>query len=375
MMATAPVLMLAGELAIGLRVRKGEPETGDAPPFCVLIPAHDEATCIAETIATVRAQLRPCDRVTVVADHCSDMTARLARQAGADVVKRHASNDRGKGHALAFGRRAIAGEPHAVVIVLDADCVPMPGALAKLALAAIGHGGAVQGRYLMVPPPNAAPLLRISCFAFLLKNGPRQLALDRLGGRVLLQGSGMAFPRALFDKMPLASSSLAEDMELGLALALSGERIRFVPEARIISAASTEAATTGQRRRWTHGEMAIGLRFVPRLLAAALTGKPGLLALVADRLVPPTVPLIAAAGAIWLVLAGTGGLSPPVLILGAGLSLLAAMIVTAWAAIGRAILPARALLSLPGYVRWVLPVWASFIWRRETAWIRTSRER
>jgi Glycosyl transferase family 2 len=40
----------------------------------VLIPAHNEAPVIAATIASLRRQTRPPDRIIVVADNCSDAT-------------------------------------------------------------------------------------------------------------------------------------------------------------------------------------------------------------------------------------------------------------------------------------------------------------
>jgi cellulose synthase/poly-beta-1,6-N-acetylglucosamine synthase-like glycosyltransferase len=41
---------------------------------------------------------------------------------------------RGKGHALAFGVAHWRSDPPEVVVVLDADCIPAPGALDLLAV-------------------------------------------------------------------------------------------------------------------------------------------------------------------------------------------------------------------------------------------------
>ena len=47
----------------------------------VLIPAHNEESCISETLASLLSQSLPPARVVVVADNCTDATVRLAREA------------------------------------------------------------------------------------------------------------------------------------------------------------------------------------------------------------------------------------------------------------------------------------------------------
>jgi len=51
----------------------------------VLVPAHNESTNVLPTIAYLRRQLGPRDRLLVIADNCNDNTAELARAAGAQV--------------------------------------------------------------------------------------------------------------------------------------------------------------------------------------------------------------------------------------------------------------------------------------------------
>jgi glycosyltransferase involved in cell wall biosynthesis len=67
---------------------KSEVQAGatDAPGYkaaiAVLIPAHNEAAGIQDTLRSVAGQSKPADRVFVIADNCTDDTARLAREAG-----------------------------------------------------------------------------------------------------------------------------------------------------------------------------------------------------------------------------------------------------------------------------------------------------
>ena len=53
----------------------------------VLIPAHNEAACIADTIASLRSQSHQPARIVVVADNCTDETVAIARGAGVEVFE------------------------------------------------------------------------------------------------------------------------------------------------------------------------------------------------------------------------------------------------------------------------------------------------
>jgi cellulose synthase/poly-beta-1,6-N-acetylglucosamine synthase-like glycosyltransferase len=66
--------------------------------IAVLVPAHDEASNIENTIETLLPQLKAQDRLVVIADNCTDETAAIARQCGAIVIERQNSRQRGKGY-------------------------------------------------------------------------------------------------------------------------------------------------------------------------------------------------------------------------------------------------------------------------------------
>ena len=48
-------------------------------------------------------------------------------------------------------------------------------------------------------------------------------------------------------------------------------------------------------------------------------------------------------------------------------------LIAAWFKFGRREIPGRALLSAPWYMLWKLPLYLSFVTRRERSWIRTQR--
>src|SRR5690606_6586727 len=104
----APLSVFVSELLAGLWPSRPRGATSVAANIAVIIPAHDEAAGISSTLAMLFEEVPPGTRVLVVADNCSDATAALAREAGAEAVERHDSNARGKGYALAFGRDHLA---------------------------------------------------------------------------------------------------------------------------------------------------------------------------------------------------------------------------------------------------------------------------
>lgn len=374
--AAAPVALLALECLLGTKRLSSPmaPASVNPPGFTVLMPAHDEARGIAASIDAVMPQLGAADTLVVVADNCSDDTARVARAMGAEVIERFDPTLRGKGYALEFGRAHLRGKPGDVVIVLDSDCLAEPEALPRIAAAARKNDAVVQGAYLLTPRADASTKVRISSFAFLIKNLVRQRALGRLAGAALLQGSGMAFPRRIFDRVEWKADSLVEDLDMGVDLLLAGERVVYEDSATFFSDASSDDGTESQRRRWEHGMLSSMARHVPALLGRALRGKPRLAWVALDLMVPPTVMLLAGSLLILALAAAIAGLVWPVLTLGAALLLLGLSLARAWAVEGRNILPWRNIAQIPAYIFWKLPIAAQFFVRRERQWIRTERE-
>ena len=349
------------------------------PQLAVLVPAHNEAAGIATTLASVQAQLRPGDRVLVVADNCSDNTAEVASHAGAEVIERHDPQHRGKGYALDFGVRHLKADPPQVLVMLDADCFLAPGALDPLVARCAQSGRPVQALYLMQAPPGAGLQLRLAEFAWRVKNQVRPLGAWRLGGPCQLMGSGMAFPWLLISSAPLASAHLVEDMQLGIDLALAGHAPLFVPQALVTSRfPDTAPAALAQRSRWEHGHLSTLLHRVPELFAAGLRRADGpLLAFAADLMVPPLALLLLLSVLLagvnlggWILLGFVAPLSTSLL----ALALIASGCAVAWRRFGAGTVSGGELLLAPLYALRKLPLYTSFVWRRQTQWLRAKRD-
>ena len=377
-----PAFVLLMQVAVAVFTRPVPPQAssdGARPSVAILMPAHNEAAGITTAIASVLPQLRPGDRLLVVADNCSDDTAGVARAARAEVAERHDPLRRGKGYALDFGVRALESRPPEIVVVMDADCIIEEGSLERLVRRCGSSGRPVQALYLMRSPAEAGLKSRISEFAWVVKNHVRPTAFLRLGLPCQLMGTGMAFPWSIIGKAPLASGHLVEDMQLGIDLAVAGVPPLFCADACVTSVfPSSDVGAVAQRTRWEHGHLSMIASGAPRLLAGAVTRRRlDLAAMALDLCVPPLASLALSTSAICALAALlyllTGKIAPLLVALAAAVAMGLA-IGLAWRSFGRGILSLADLLAAPGYALAKLPIYARVLTRRQQEWIRARRD-
>ncbi len=354
--------------------------TRSAPRVAVLVPAHNESVHLLPTIACLQAQLRPGDRLVVVADNCIDDTAALGREAGAFVIERHDDTARGKGYALAFGVDYLRADPPDVVMVVDADCVVSPGAVAAIAHDCHETGHPVQMLNLMSADEGAGLRMRVLEFAMRVKNLVRPLGSYRLGHACHLMGTGMALPWSLMSTAKLATGHITEDMKLGIELTQAGFAPRFLVDVRVSSAFVTDTGVARvQKSRWEHGHLATITEELPGLLRSAVTTlDPALIVLAMDLMIPPVAFYFLSIFAI-LALAIVAALVWPVFVAAAvlaaiGTACFALAVGLAWFYFGRQLLSARELLATPLYALWKLPVYVAYFLKKRSGWTRTKRK-
>jgi cellulose synthase/poly-beta-1,6-N-acetylglucosamine synthase-like glycosyltransferase len=349
------------------------------PKVAILMPAHNEATVISQTLKTLLPQLKADDKLIAIADNCSDDTAKIARELGATAIERQDSERRGKGYALDYGLKFIETEPPEAVILVDADCICQPDSIDQIAHLAVAENRPVQALYLMEQPPKPGPRDAVSGLAFMVKNLVRPRGLNRLGLPCLLTGTGMAFPWSVIRQASLASGNIVEDLQLGLDLAIAGHAPRFCGDAKVTGILpQQQEAAKSQRTRWEHGYLQTLFAQVPQMLTAGLTQKRfDLFALGLELCVPPLsfLVMIWAGGAIVALSAMIiGASSLPALIFAIQGLLIFLSIVAAWAKFGRESLPAVTLLAVPLYLLWKIPLYLAFLFKPQTKWVRTERD-
>jgi cellulose synthase/poly-beta-1,6-N-acetylglucosamine synthase-like glycosyltransferase len=376
----AAVLLVEVLAALWPDAPADDADPGPFPRTVILVPAHDEEGQIEETVRGLLADRPPGARVLVIADNCSDQTAARAVAAGAEAIERHDTSQIGKGHAISFGLRHLDAAPPEIVILVDADCRVSPGGLSTLVRAAARSGRPIQAEYLIGAPRDSSPLVVIGALAILLRNRVRPRGLRRLGLPCHLTGSGMAFPWRVLRDAPDTGSILVEDLVMGIELALAGHPAESCPAVQISSELPEgRAAGLRQRRRWEHGQLHTLATYGPRLVATGLrTGRPALLGLGLDLLVPPLAQLVMLQGGLLAatVLSALVGLTScaPAILAGVGLALVGMAVLAAWAAYGRRTLPFRHLLFAPVYLAWKIPLYVALLIKgRQKSWERTAR--
>lgn len=375
-----PVTFLFFQVVFSLgRRRLARPKSGMRPRVGIIIPAHNEALCILQTIETIRPQLHESDRLLVIADNCSDDTARIASKGGAEVVERWDPSKRGKGYALDFGVQCLAESPPEITIVIDADCQVSQQAIDRLAVRSYATGRPVQALYLMQTSSGSGLRMRIAAFAWLVKNYVRPLGMLNLGLPCQLMGTGMAFPWRIIRIASLATGNIVEDLKLGIELALEGKPALFCPHALVTSVFPTSSTGINtQRTRWEHGHLGAIFKDVPNLLAGAFRKRDvRLLVLALDLGVPPLslltllVILVVAANAImsFYDYGRTGTYLGALLLLELTIAVL-----LAWVRFGRSVVSLWDLVGVSWYVLRKIPIYLRFLFRRQVEWIRSKRD-
>ncbi|MCR4524324.1 glycosyltransferase family 2 protein [Bosea sp. 47.2.35] len=353
---------------------------GERGRLAVIIPAHDEGEGILPILSMLKGQLRPGDKLVVVADNCSDDTAAQARSVGAIVVERRDEARRGKGYALDFGIRYLESDSPDMVVFFDADSMIEADTLDVLVSHCYSSGRPIQGKHVMLSVEGARIDAPVASFGHLVKNDVRLLGLRKLGLPSHITGSGIACPWVVIRDADLAHSHAAEDKKLGLDLTQAGHPPYYCREASIWAAAPFSAeGTRTQRERWERGHLSL-VRIAPQYLRAALRKRDlGLFMLALDIAVPPMfllIFLLAAAAIMAGGLAFLGGWVLPIWIASVTLVCVVALTLLAWWRYGREVLPARLLPFLVHFIWSKIAVYSRGPFRSSTSqWIRTDRSR
>jgi cellulose synthase/poly-beta-1,6-N-acetylglucosamine synthase-like glycosyltransferase len=364
-----------GTLALAsLLYSERAPQARQELRFLILIPAHNEARVIGRCLEAVEADRRPRDLVVVVADRCIDATARIAHSLGASVVERPAHDAPGRAQARQAGLEYARRLDWDAVLMLDADSIIETGFLDACEAAMASGAPAVQARSESSEGRRLATQLSLVAFALQGITIPR--GRERLGLPVRLRGTGMAIRRdVVLGHRFVAPAS--EDLHFTLDLLLDGIRCRHVEAARLRSdAAGSLNAFGGQRVRYEAGRMAAARAYVPRLLRRAARHRDAACLEAAWFLLTPPFALGAVSLAAGAVLAAVAHAWPALALLGAGLLVLALVVVIGLAQARAGLRTWLALLAAPWYLGWKTVVQLralASVLRRETYYPPTAR--
>ncbi len=370
-LATIPILYVLVTTLGALVPRRDPPPSADPRKIAVLIPAHNEALLISDTVRSVFTQTYPKDRyaVWVIADNCSDETASLAREAGAHVLER--TGNPGKGQGLNDALRALMQEDWAAFVVLDADSEFHPQSLEMLDRQ-LAHGAEVIQIRIAVQNPADSMVTRTMELSQASYNAMRPRGRTALGLSAGINGNGFCLTREVVERVPYLAHSIVEDIEYHMLLLKAGIRVRFLDsvwvKAQIPIGGRGERV---QRVRWERGRILTIRNYAPRLLRDLLHGDPFAVDGLVDVLMPPVIVVVLA-----LLPALVFGVGAAQLLGFLGLSILCLHYVIAAVRYGNV----RFLGVLAAYMPWYIAsktylVISSMFTERKLAWERTDRHK
>lgn len=244
--------------------------TSRCPPvttFKVLVPAHNEELLLGRVLESIRNQDYPKEMydVLVVADNCTDNTAKIAMREGTRIIERKDDRLTGKGYAIKYGLEYLANELYDAVFVIDADSIVDQVALQEIDQA-IQQGARIIQCSNGLANPDDSWFTRLMDISRTLGNEVLEPSKEIIGLSSHLMGNGMCFVRDVIEKYGWNAFSVGEDWEYYARVVLTGERVAFVNKARVYHRESVDLKqATSQRLRWSSGRFAIAAKYGTRL--------------------------------------------------------------------------------------------------------------
>ncbi|MGE5708354.1 MAG: glycosyltransferase family 2 protein, partial [Bacteroidota bacterium] len=250
------------------------PKTGQRErSFAILIPAHNEERVLPKLLESIQAQRYERCEVFVVADNCTDHTFEIAREAGVRAFERKTEEPSTKSQALRF-LFATADDLRKcdAVVILDADNLLKSGFLEAVDDEMAQGYRVVQG--LRKPKnPFSSRSSTLDYLSEAVSHRVGSAGRRRLGLTGTISGSGIAYERALFERLlEETKDTLVEDCEWQLRLMLELIPVRFAPQAVILDEKTDNFHDlTVQRTRWISGKYRLIPRYLPLFLRSLLT--------------------------------------------------------------------------------------------------------
>lgn len=363
-----------------LRLRHTQPSAQAQTRFAVAIPAHDEEIVIGRTVESLHRLDYPAGLfdVFVVADHCSDRTADVARTAGAICWERKDGPRGGKGAALAWlcNHMFDEGRSYDAVVVFDAD-TRVDLAFLRVMDARIRDGAqVVQGCHRIVNPQDAW-FAALTWAMFMVDNRFQNHGRANLGWSAKNMGDSICFRTDVLRRLGWGDG-LTEDYEFRQRLLLEGIKIQYEPAAIGYGEAATSwSIARAQRARWLSGTYSASRHYARQMLAQGLRRRDTSLLDGALQAYLPSYSTLAlfAVGGLILNLIFFKWIGTPPLYLWTALVILLGVYPLVGLALERA--PMRAYIAIwmgPLFIIWrtVLGVSARF-GRQPVKWVRTAR--
>lgn len=247
----------------------------DLPMVSIMVPAHNEAKVIVQTVEALLNFNYPHDKyeIIIINDNSSDESAVLLEQIQKQNPERNlivintdnVIGGKGKSNALNIGYQQCKGE---FIAIYDADNTPESNALLILAaqLKTDDTLGAVIGKF-RTRNRNASLLTRFINIETLSFQWMAQAGRWKLFKLCTIPGTNFLIRRTVLDEIGgWDVKAIAEDTEISFRIYMMGKRIKFIPQAVTWEQEpQTIPVWFKQRTRWVKGNIYVLIKNIPLL--------------------------------------------------------------------------------------------------------------
>ena len=227
--------------------------------FMAIIPAHNEEAVVGNLIESLKKQNYNKDLydIYVIADNCTDNTAKVAKEAGAIVYKRFDETKKTKGYALNWflQQKIKENAPYDAFFVFDADNIVHPDFIKNMNKKLCQGEDVVQG-YRDIKNPTDSWITAGYAIFYWTMHRFYHLARYNLGLSPLLNGTGFMVRFDVVKPQGWDTKTLTEDIEFSLKRIIKGKKLGWATDAIVYDEQPVGFKQSwSQRSRWTVGHM------------------------------------------------------------------------------------------------------------------------
>lgn len=245
--------------------------------FMAIIPAHNEEAVVGNLIESLKKQNyeKKLYDIYVIADNCTDNTAKVAKDAGAIVYERFNNAKKTKGYALDWFLKQKIEEnaPYDAFFVFDADNIVHPDFIKNMNKKLCQGEDVVQG-YRDIKNPTDSWITAGYALFYWTMHRFYHLARYNLGLSPLLNGTGFMVKFDIVKPQGWDTVTLTEDIEFSLKRIIKGKKLGWATDAICYDEQPVGFKQSwSQRSRWTVGHMQCMKEYTKSLAIATKENK------------------------------------------------------------------------------------------------------
>ena len=245
--------------------------------FMAIIPAHNEEAVVVNLIESLKKQTynKNLYDIYVIADNCTDNTAKVAKQAGAIVYERFDETKKTKGYALNWflQQKIKENAPYDALFIFDADNIVDKDFIKNMNKKLCQGEDVVQG-YRDIKNPSDNWISSGYALFYWTMHRFYHLARYNLGLSPLLNGTGFMVRFDVIKPQGWDTVTLTEDIEFSLKRIIAGKKLGWATDAICYDEQPTGFKQSwSQRSRWTVGHMQCIKEYTKSLAQAAKKNK------------------------------------------------------------------------------------------------------